>query len=109
MTTFELGVTVGLQRDPILKVLSECKILHNLAFLLHILHILHILQILHFMHILHILHIVYFAYFGYPAYFAYFAYIMSKDYFISSRELGAAYTCGELLCPLRWNCCSLLL
>ena len=29
--------------------------------------------------------------------------------FISFRELGAPYTCGELLRPLRRNCCSLLL
>ena len=27
----------------------------------------------------------------------------------SFRELGAAYPCDEWLCPLRRNCCSLLL
>ena len=34
---------------------------------------------------------------------------MSKDNFISFRELGAAYSGDELLRPLRWNCGSLLL
>ena len=73
MTTFELGVTVGLQRDPILKVLSEWKFCTIWLFYCIF---AYFAFTAYFAHFSYSAYLVYFAYFGYLAYFAYFTYFV---------------------------------